>query len=127
MEKGIQLSPNIQNAHAEIIEVDIELKDDNKLIEHADRAISYFPHVTGFYLYNAQANYRLKKYDRVVNLCKQGIETSPIDRSMNVLLYTTLGDAAYFAKQYNTSDSAFEQVLLFDIDNYYTLNNWSYF
>ncbi len=127
LEKAIQLSPNIQNAHAEIIEVDIKLKDDKKLIEHADRAISYFPHVTGFYLYNAQANYRLKNYERVVTLCKQGIETTPIDRSMNVLLYTTLGDAAYFAKQYNTSDSAFEQVLLFDIDNYYTLNNWSYF
>ncbi len=127
LEKAIQLAPNLQNAHAEIIEMDIKLKDDKKLIEHADRAISYFPHVTGFYLYNAQANYRLKNYTRVVTLCKQGIETAPIDRSLNVLLYTTLGDAAYFAKQYNTSDSAFEQVLLFDVDNYYTLNNWSYF
>ena len=127
LEKAIQLSPSMQNAHAEIIEMDIKLNDDKKLIEHADRAISLFPHVTGFYLYNAQANYRLKNYDRVIILCRQGIETSPIDRSLNVLLYTTMGDAAYFAKQYNTSDSAFEQVLLFDIDNYYTLNNWAYF
>jgi len=127
LERAIQLSPSIQNAHSEIIEIDIKLKDDKKVIEDADRAISYFPHVTGFYLYNAQANYNLKKYDRVVTLCRQGIETSPIDRSLNILLYTTLGDAAHFAKQYSTSDSAFEQVLLFDIDNYYTLNNWAYF
>jgi len=110
-----------------LLVVEYELSYFDSLEHHSFRAMELFPSQPSAYLYNGIANMQLKNYKKAVLSLKDGIEFVLDNKALLLDFYKSLGDAAYYLKDYQKSDKAFEDALKIDSDNTYVLNNYAYF
>ncbi len=104
-----------------------ELRDNKQLVLDCERAIELFPNEALFYAYYSFGSQQLKQYQKSIDMAKRGLELGDLQSAIKMQFYVTIGDAAYFLKQFNTSDSAYEAALKIDPNNTYALNNYAYF
>ncbi len=111
----------------QLIKLEMEDFNYNGVYKASKNAIEYFPNQTSLYLYNGIAANRLKKYDEAVKSLQKGMEINMDDENMQIMLLSNLGEVQYRLKNYEKSDSSFEEVLKLDPNNKLVLNNYSYY
>lgn len=99
----------------------------DSLLAVSKRAVELFPDQNMAYYFNGYANMQLKQYkDAIVSLGKAA-EIGSEDKQFIAQLYSSMGDAYYNLKNNVASDSCYDQALVFDPQNAYVLNNYSYY
>jgi len=112
---------------AKLMVVDYELGAYDSLEHHSFSTLETFPNQPAAYLYNGIANIQLKNYKKAVTSLNDGIEFVVNNKTLLLDFYKSLGDAAFYLKDYAQSDRVFEKALKLDADNTYVLNNYAYF
>jgi len=105
---------------------DYQLQQFDSLEHHSTKAIEVFPSLPANYKYNGIANTELKNYKKAIQSLNDGTEFAT-DNSQRIDFLSLLGDAYFYAKDYQKSDMSFEEALKINADNTYVLNNYAYY
>jgi tetratricopeptide (TPR) repeat protein len=122
-----ELDGNNYNLWLQILTLDLEFKDYSTLILHGSKAIDYFPNQATLWYYRALGYYNLKKYQSAIESLDEAKNLSSADMPFKVQCLSLLGDAYNETKEYTKSDASFDEILKYDKNNDYVLNNYSYY
>jgi tetratricopeptide (TPR) repeat protein len=98
----------------------------NYLLSDCEKMIQAFPDYGVAYFYHSIAARQLEMMDSAVVSARMAVSLAK-DEEMVLQMLSNLGDIAHYAKQYETSDSAFEAVLALEPNSALSLNNYAYF
>ena len=104
--------------------------DDQQLdsaIYYADRAIDLFPNQATLYYFSGTARLIKKDYKESVILFTYGKKMAAGNPDLKALFNGQLGDACNGLKQFKKSSEYYEAAIEHSPDNYYLLNNYSYY
>ncbi|MBA2421813.1 MAG: tetratricopeptide repeat protein, partial [Chitinophagales bacterium] len=99
----------------------------DSLLAVTNKAIELFPDQNMAFYFNGYANMQLKNYKDAVASLGQAIAIGSEDKQFISQLYSSMGDAYYNLNNNHASDSCYDLALLFDPQNAYVLNNYSYY
>ncbi|MBA3647681.1 MAG: tetratricopeptide repeat protein [Chitinophagales bacterium] len=99
----------------------------DSLLVISNRAIELFPDQILAFYFNGYANMQLKKYNETITAIGKAIQIGSDDKKQIAGFYSVIGDAYYYLKNNQASDSSYDLALVFDPENAYVLNNYSYF
>jgi tetratricopeptide (TPR) repeat protein len=73
------------------------------------------------------ADYNLKDYDKVLEICDQVLEAAPVDSSKTLRAWSTKGDVYHVLGETKKSYKAYDKALKINPDYVYVLNNYAYY
>ena len=118
---------NNYNLWLQILTLDFEFKDYDTLVAHGTQATEYFPNQSAVWYYRALGYYNLKQFPSAIESLEEAKNLSSKDIKFRMQCLTLLGDTYNETKQYSESDEAFGEILRYDKNNDYVLNNYSYY
>lgn len=118
---------NNYNLWLQILTLDFEFKEYDTLVAHGTQATEYFPNQSVLWYYKALGSYNLKQYPSAIESLEEAKNLSSKDMKFKMQCLTLLGDAYNETKEYAKSDAAFDEILRYDKNNDYVLNNYSYY
>ncbi|MBC7863611.1 MAG: tetratricopeptide repeat protein [Bacteroidia bacterium] len=110
-----------------VMKIDGLLRDNTALEIHSKEAADLFPSQPLPLYYGGFAKIQLKKQKEAIDLLLEAKEYVIENNALLTQIFTSLGDAYNYLKEYEKSDKAFEDALKLDPDNTYILNNYSYY
>lgn len=110
-----------------ILYIETQLSRYDDVIQHAEKALEYYPNQAMLYYFNGFAHLRKKLYRESVQLFEQGKKISFSNPALVNEINVMLGEAYNGLKEYEKSDKAFEEALAFNSSNEIVLNNYSYY
>ncbi len=125
--KARDLEPDKYLVWRNILAIDAENKDFQKLFDEATLAIDYFPSQAELYWYKGIAAVQLKKTTEAIEALSDGANLVAGNKVMKAQFYSTLGDLYNETKDFNKSDEYFDKALEYDANNVYVLNNYAYY
>ncbi len=124
---GLTKYPSNYAAWEQLCLVDYQLNDFNNLLTDSKNAIELFPNKPMIFLYNGIANSNLHNYNDAIETLSYGNSIVINDDNLKAQFYVFLGEAYARVKNYEKSDTCFENLLEIDPDNIFVLNNYSYY
>ncbi|MFM7023646.1 MAG: tetratricopeptide repeat protein [Flavobacteriales bacterium] len=125
--KARDLEPDKYLVWRNILAIDAETKEYQKLYDEATDALEYFPSQAELYWYKGIAGVQLKKYPEAIEALNDGVNLVAGNDALKSQFYSTLGDLYNETKEFVKSDENFEKALEYDANNVYVLNNYSYY
>jgi tetratricopeptide (TPR) repeat protein len=125
--QAIELDPSRYVIWNQVLIIDSELNDDTAMLEDSKKALELFPTQPGLYLFNGIANNQQKHYSEAAKSLRSGSQLVIGNPLLSAQLLASLGDALHELRRHKSSDSAYAESLVFDPENLYVLNNYSYF
>lgn len=125
--EAVKIDESNFNVWQNIIDIELQLSNYDKVIELADQAIELFPNQPALYYFHGSANLIKKEYEEAIYSLEQGKKLSTANVELLSVFLSQLGDAYNGIKEYDKSEAAYEEALKIDPDNYHVLNNYSYF
>ena len=122
-----KLNGNNYNLWLQILTLDFEFKEYDTLAFHGTQATEYFPNQPSVWYYRALGYYNLKQFPNAIESLEEAKNLSSRDMPFKMQCLTLLGDSYNETKEYLKSDGAFDEVLRYDKNNDYVLNNYSYY
>jgi len=122
-----KIDGNNYNLWLQILTLDFEFKDYDTLVAHGTQATEYFPNQSAVWYYRALGYYNLKQYPNAIESFEEAKNLSSNDIKFRMQCLTLLGDTYNETKEYSKSDAAFDEMLRYDKNNDYVLNNYSYY
>jgi tetratricopeptide (TPR) repeat protein len=110
-----------------LLYLEIQLEQFDKVIEHSDQALELFPNQSMIYYFNGYAHFRKRNYQEAIYALEQAKRLALSNASFVSEMNGLLGDAYNAVKDYTKSDKAYEDALAFNPNNDAVLNNYSYF
>jgi tetratricopeptide (TPR) repeat protein len=110
-----------------LLSLDLELQDYNGLFTESSEAIKYFPNEPFLYLFNGLSASFLNNHVKAIEILNIGLSLIIDNKKMETEFYSYLGESYYRIKNYESSDFAFDNVLINDPNNSLILNNYSYY
>ena len=126
-EKAILLDKSKFVIWNQLMYIESELNQNEKLESHSFEAMDLFPNQATPYFFNGIANIQLKNYSKAIQSLNDGLEFVYNDKAFVVQFYYNLGDAYNSVKEFDKSDKAFDEALKVEPDNSYVLNNYAYY
>ncbi len=111
----------------QLVLLDLNLNDIDSLVLHTGAARQLFPNTPSFAFYNGMGLLIQKNYESSVEALEQAARISLENKSMQLEIYSQLGDAYYNLKQLDKAFASYEEALALDSSNGHVLNNYSYF
>jgi tetratricopeptide (TPR) repeat protein len=111
----------------QLILIDLNLNEIDSLVIHTSEARTLFPNTPSFAFYNGMGLFTQKKYLESVEALEQAARISLENKSMQLEIYTLLGDAYFSLKQLDKAFRNYDEALLLDSSNGHVLNNYSYY
>lgn len=99
----------------------------DEVINNSEKALEYFPNQSMLHYFNGLAHLRKHHYNEAAAALEMGKKLSVSNPAMTSEINSMLGEAYNGAKQYEKSDNAFEESLVFNPNNYIVINNYSYY
>ncbi len=125
--KAIKLDNSRYPIWQQVMVLDEMLADFESMEKESKEAIELFPSEPYSYIFNASANYQLKRYEQAIKTVDAGKDYVAGDKKLLAQFYSIQGDCYNAMKQYESSDVKFEKSLNLDPDNANLMNNWSYY
>jgi len=111
----------------QLVLIDLNLNDVDSMVVHTSEARTLFPNTPSFAFYNGLGLITQKKYQESVEALEQAARISLENKSMQIEVYSLLGDAYYNLKEFDKSFRNYDEALLLDSTNGHVLNNYSYY
>ena len=125
--KALELDPNNFNVWQNALSIGLDLGRYDSVAKEADQALELFPNQPFIYYCSGAANLSLKSYDEAVFALEQGKKMTGLNKELEGVFNSHLGDAYNGLKNYKKSDAAYEAALEATPENDYILNNYSYY
>jgi len=125
--KATELDPSRFAIWSQILLIESELNLTEALADDSERALELFPAQPTVYFFNGIANTQLERWEAAVKSLRIGAQMVIGNNALSAQMLASLGDAYHEVGREMSSDSAYEAALLFDPNNTYVLNNYSYF
>lgn len=126
-EKAAELDKSRFVIWNQILILDSQLEDYEKMISTSEEALELFPTMPSFYLFNGVGNLQKENYDEAIESLLAGIDLVVDNFGQLAQFYASLGDAYHAIGKHTLSDEAYESSLSVQEDNAYVLNNYSYY
>jgi tetratricopeptide (TPR) repeat protein len=97
------------------------------VVRHSEQAMEFFPNQAMVYYFNGIANIRIRKNGEAVRALEQTKKLASSNPALTAEVNGLLGDAYNAIKDYDKSDKAYEEALVFNSNNATVLNNYSYY
>lgn len=110
-----------------LILLESQLSEFNKMFNDSKEALEYFPNQPILYLFNGIAAKELKKYEDAKTILSIGLDFVIDNKQLKAQFYIYLGEIYHIFKENENSDLYFDKLLEIDANNYYILNNYSYY
>lgn len=110
-----------------LLSLEMEKGAYQKITQHTEEAIEYFPNQPVLYLFSGSAYFSLKQYDDAIMMFEQGKSIVYGDADLRSTFLGQLGDAYHAAKQHEKSFKAYEEAIKANPANYFAINNYSYY
>jgi tetratricopeptide (TPR) repeat protein len=128
LKKALDQDPSQYDLWQELLTVYIRSNNADSLISSSKRALRYFPNNAIIHYFNGIGYINMKEYIPAIKSLTRAIELQPEDNTLLLGdMYSSLGDAYNFVKQFALSDSSYDKALSFNKDNASVLNNYSYY
>lgn len=125
--KAAELDPTRQLIWEQVLIVEGELSEFDKMQEDSQTALELFPALPQFYLFNGIANQQKKNYSKAIESYNLGKELVIDDDEMLMRFYSYLGEVYHKMNEHEKSDAAYEKALTIDANNVFVLNNYAYY
>ena len=109
-----------------ILNIEMRMEAYDRVVQHADAAMEYFPNQAILYFFSGTANQMIGNYQEAVNVLETGKKYA-LEENLIVLFQGQLGDSYNSLQMYEKSEIAYETALQYDPENSHVLNNYSYF
>jgi tetratricopeptide (TPR) repeat protein len=126
-ERAVELDKSKFAIWSQLLYVDSELSDYNKMLLHGKEAVELFPNEPSVYLLYGLALMQKKQNEEAKNILEQGVKLVVDNDPLTAQFYANLGDVYYRMKQMEQSDKAYEDALALTPNDTYVLNNYSYY
>jgi tetratricopeptide (TPR) repeat protein len=107
--------------------LETQLEQFDQVIQHSDQALEIFPNQRMIFYFNGYAHLRKRHYQEAIAALDQSKRLSASTPSFVSDINALLGDAYNALKDYEKSDKAYDEALVFNPNNSSVLNNYSYF
>lgn len=125
---ALDSDPSKYDLWQELLLVYVTSNNPDSLLASSKQALRYFPNNAIIHYFSGIAHLNKKDYVPAVKSLNRAIELQPEDNTFILGdMYSSLGDAYNFLKEYTRSDSAYEKALSLNKDNASVLNNYSYY
>lgn len=111
----------------QILILDSQLEDVDRMITTSEKALELFPTMPSFYLFNGVAHLQKKNYEKAIESLEAGVDLVVENFGQLAQFYGSLGDAYHAIGNHESSDEAYEMSLSVQENNAYVLNNYSYY
>lgn len=110
-----------------LLYLEMKLEQYDQALKHSDQALELFPNQGMLHYFNGFANLRKRRYAESIGAFEQAKKLSSTNAALVADINAMLGDAYNANKEYDKSDKAYDEALLFNPTNYSVLNNYSYY
>lgn len=110
-----------------LLYLEMQLGQFEEVVKHAEQAMEYFPNQAMVYYFSGIANSRIKKNKEAVLAFEQTKKLAVSNPALTAEVNSLLGDAYNAIKEYEKSDKAYEDALVYNPNNAVVLNNYSYY
>ncbi|MCK4662676.1 MAG: tetratricopeptide repeat protein [Bacteroidales bacterium] len=111
----------------QLLFIENQLGDFDDLYSESNKAIKYFPNQPMIYLFKGLAAYSLNKYEQAIEPLEFGRKLIVNDDPLKIQFYTYLAESYYRMDSLKKSFLIFDEILEFEPENLYILNNYSYY
>jgi tetratricopeptide (TPR) repeat protein len=125
--KSIRLGTSSFEAWQNLLYLESEANQLDSLIVHSEEGLESFPSQGTLYYFNGYAHLRKKHYREAVSAFEQAKKLSASNPGLAQEISSMLGDAYNGIHDYEKSDKAYDEALEFNPNNYFVLNNYSYY
>ncbi len=125
--KAAELDGTRQLIWEQILIVEGELAEFDKMLMDSQTALEMFPAIPQFYLFNGIANQQKKNFTKAIDSYNLGKELVIDDDEMLMRFYSYLGESYNKVSQHEKSDEAYDKALKIDPNNVFVLNNYAYY
>ncbi|HEY5823840.1 MAG TPA: tetratricopeptide repeat protein [Cyclobacteriaceae bacterium] len=125
--KSIRLGTSSFEAWQNLLYLESEANQLDSLIVHSEEGLESFPNQGVLYYFNGYAHLRKKHYREAVTAFEQAKKMSASNPGLAQEISSMLGDAYNGTREYEKSDKAYDEALEFNPNNYFVLNNYSYY
>ena len=126
-EKVIELDDSRYVVWEQLLILYSNVQDFQSMQEKSKQAIELFPQQPLPYFFNGMSNIQLKNYQQAIDALKNGKNLVLDDKKFKAQFFASMGDAYYELDIMEKAFQAYENSLLYDPDNAYVLNNYSYY
>ncbi len=126
-EKALSLNKNVFAIWDQLLRIQISLNDFNGIIKNGEEALTLFPNQFTLYFYTALGYIQAKEYEKAISYLNNTLGFDIENIAFKAQIYSSLGDAFQQQKKYKESVAAYENALLLEPNNTYTLNNYAYY
>lgn len=124
---AVSLGATSFDAWQNLLVLESDLDELDSVIAHSDMALELFPNQAMLYYFNGYAHLRKKNYRASVAALEQAKRLSSSDDALRGEIAGMLGDAYNGIENYQKSNQAYEEALAVNPNNYFVLNNYSYY
>lgn len=125
---ALESDPAKYDLWQELLLVYVTSNNPDSLLASSKKALRYFPNNAIIHYFNGIAHLNKKDYTDAVKSLNRAIDLQPEDNTLILGdMYSSLGDAYNFLKEFERSDNAYEKALSLNKDNASVLNNYSYY
>ncbi|MEM1137729.1 MAG: tetratricopeptide repeat protein, partial [Bacteroidota bacterium] len=124
--EALKIDGNTFDTWQKVLNIDWELQEYDKIIDHAEEAQEYFPNQPRLYFFAGLGYVMKKDYDTAKDMLESGriYANTP---QLIAQFDAQLGDIYHYLEEYDKSDESYEKVLTHDPNNIQVLNNYAYF
>jgi tetratricopeptide (TPR) repeat protein len=110
-----------------LLYLEMQLGHFAEVVKHAEQAMEFFPNQAMVYYFSGIANMRTKNNREAIRALEQTKKLAASNPALVAEVNGLLGDAYNAIKEYEKSDKAYEEALVFNPNNAVVLNNYSYY
>ncbi|MDA3890172.1 MAG: tetratricopeptide repeat protein [Salinivirgaceae bacterium] len=126
-ELALEENPDNFQAWIKLIMIDNELKSNELIIEHATKALEYFPNQAELYYYRGLANMLSENYNSAIEDLKFGNKITGKTDPLKFQFYYFLAESHYNLKNYEESFKYYDLALEIQPNEISLLNNYAYY
>ncbi len=126
-DKAIAIDNSIYEVWQQVFFIHSDKRNYDALYQRTSEALELFPNQPLVYFFNGVSADQLKKHQEAVDALEMGKDLVVGNILLKAQFFSSLGGSYNDLKLYSKSDSAFDTALLYDPDNAFTLNNYSYY
>ncbi len=125
--KALQSSPDNLKAWVQLIMIDNELKDNDKIIQHSTSALEYFPNQGELYYYRGLAYMLQEKYENATKDLEFGNKITGKTDPLKFQFLYFLGETYYNLDSIEVAFNYFEEAIKIEPNEVSLLNNYAYY
>lgn len=125
--KAVDINGNNLQLWQNLLSLEMENDNYQKVIDYAEEAISYFPNQPVLYLYAGSANFSLKNFKNAIMFWEQGKSMVYGNDRLKSSFAAQLADAYHADKQFQLAFKTYEEAIKANPTNYFAINNYAYY